>query len=403
MNDPTEKNSPFRVEPESVADINETPIDGSEHGVLDFWDQIVHLGLGEIALRIGAGLASIVLILVVVWVMNSFYLKGTVKSPKNAVVAATDPTPTPVIRPPMFEPPDQAANMRGILREVQLHTTLPSRPRFEITTYVVVEGDNIYDVAERFSLNPSSIIWSNPVELYDAKLIRPGLEIDIPPENGVIYEWHEGDGLNGVAEYFKVTPEDIVNWPGNHLTLESVGDFSNPNIEPGTMIFVPGGKGQFINPMIENVPRTNPAVAKSMGPGFCGTIYDGAVGSNTFIWPAATHYISGFGYDPDINHLAIDIGGSLGVGIYAADHGVIVYAGWNNFGYGNLIVIDHGNGWQTYYAHLDSLNVYCGQSVVQGDLIGLMGTTGNSTGPHLHFEMRSDVYGKVNPLNFVSP
>ena len=64
-------------------------------------------------------------------------------------------------------------------------------------------------------------------------------------------------------------------------------------------------------------------------------------------------------------------------------------------------MIDHGNGWQTYYAHLSQINVICGQSVYQGDLIGLMGSTGRSTGPHLHFEMRSDVYGKVDPLNFL--
>ncbi|MHB8775757.1 MAG: LysM peptidoglycan-binding domain-containing M23 family metallopeptidase, partial [Bellilinea sp.] len=219
----------------------------------------------------------------------------------------------------------------------------------------------------------------------------------------VVYEWHEGDGLNGVAEFYQVTPETIIDWPGNNLTTEGVGDFSNPNIEPGTRIFVPGGIGQFVNWTMPGITRDNPASARTVGPGYCGTIYDGAMGSNTFIWPSATTYISGYGYDPDINHLAIDIGGSIGVGIYAADNGVIVYAGWSDFGYGYLIVIDHGTGWQTYYAHLNSLNVGCGQSVFQGDLIGLMGSTGNSTGPHLHFEMRSDLYGKVNPLNYVSP
>jgi murein DD-endopeptidase MepM/ murein hydrolase activator NlpD len=66
---------------------------------------------------------------------------------------------------------------------------------------------------------------------------------------------------------------------------------------------------------------------------------------------------------------------------------VIVYAGWNDWGYGNVIVIDHGNGWQTLYAHLSQIRVGCGQSVNKGDLIGNVGSTGNSSGPHLHFEM----------------
>ncbi len=80
---------------------------------------------------------------------------------------------------------------------------------------------------------------------------------------------------------------------------------------------------------------------------------------------------------------------------------MVVYAGWNNWGYGYVIVLDHGNGWQTLYAHLSAINVVCGQSVYQGDVIAAMGSTGNSTGPHLHFEIMHDDYGKVNPHNFL--
>jgi murein DD-endopeptidase MepM/ murein hydrolase activator NlpD len=87
--------------------------------------------------------------------------------------------------------------------------------------------------------------------------------------------------------------------------------------------------------------------------------------------------------------------------IYAADDGVVVYSGWNNYGYGYVIVIDHGNGWQTLYAHLDTINVGCGQAVFQGNTIGTMGVSGNSSGPHLHFEMRSDIWGRVNPVSYL--
>lgn len=403
MNEPSETKFPISDTPDNLDDSFNPEPDKPKASAFEVWDRIVHLGFSEIVLRIGAGLASIALILMVVWVMDTFYLKGEVRNPKTAAIAASDPTPTPVVKPPMFEPPEVSISNRGITREIELHTTLPDRPRFEMTTYIVQKGDTIYDIADRFSLNPSSLMWSNPAEIPNVQFLQPGQELDIPPVDGVVYEWHEGDGLNGVSEFFKVTPEDIINWPGNNLTVEGVGDFTNPNIEPGTMIFVPGGKGQFITWTMPGITRDNPAAAKTIGPGYCGTVYEGAIGTNTFVWPAATTYISGYTYDPDINHLAIDIGGSVGVGIYAADNGVIVYAGWNDFGYGYLIVIDHGTGWQTYYAHLSSLNVGCGQSVYQGDLIGLMGSTGRSTGPHLHFEMRSELFGKVNPLDFVSP
>lgn len=403
MSESSDEKFPIQDAPDNLNDeLNPQPA-RQRTSAIEIWDRIVHLGFSEIVLRIGAGIASIALILMVVWVMDTFYLKGEVRNPKTAAIAASDPTPTPVVSPPMFEPPENTISDRGITREVELHTTLPDRPRFEMTTYVVQKGDTIYDIAERFGLNASSLMWSNPQEIPDVLYLQPGQELDIPPVDGVVYEWHEGDGLNGVAEFFKVKPEDIIDWPGNNLTVEGVGDFADPNIEPGTMVFVPGGKGQFITWTMPGITRDNPAAAKTVGPGYCGTVYEGAVGTNTFVWPAATTYISGYTYDPDINHLAIDIGGSIGVGIYAADNGVIVYAGWNDFGYGNLIVIDHGTGWQTYYAHLSSINVGCGQSVYQGDQIGLMGSTGRSTGPHLHFEMRSDIYGKVNPLNFVSP
>ncbi len=95
------------------------------------------------------------------------------------------------------------------------------------------------------------------------------------------------------------------------------------------------------------------------------------------------------------------IGSGPILGLVPTRSGVVVYAGWNDWGYGYVIVLDHGNGWQTLYAHLSTVNVVCGQSVYQGDVIGAMGSTGNSTGAHLHFEIMHDEYGKVNPHNFL--
>jgi murein DD-endopeptidase MepM/ murein hydrolase activator NlpD len=130
-------------------------------------------------------------------------------------------------------------------------------------------------------------------------------------------------------------------------------------------------------------------------------ITDGAVGGGTFIWPSAHNFLSGYDFSPSTNHYGIDIDGDLGDAMWASDGGVIVYAGWNNFGYGYMVVIDHGNGWQTLYAHMSAIGVACGQSVFQGTPIGSIGSTGKSSGPHIHFEMLHDTYGKVNPWDFL--
>ena len=108
-----------------------------------------------------------------------------------------------------------------------------------------------------------------------------------------------------------------------------------------------------------------------------------------FIFPTVEHWLSGTDYRPDVGHYGVDFAGAQGNAIYAADAGVVVYSGWNTWGYGNLVIIDHGNGWQSLYAHMvNTPSVTCGQGGGQGDVIGLVGMTGGtSTGPHLHFEV----------------
>ena len=165
---------------------------------------------------------------------------------------------------------------------------------------------------------------------------------------------------------------------------------------------MPGGTRGFVTWSAPRISRSDPAVAKILGPGYCGVVVDGAVGNGTFVWPTTARYISGYHYSPETNHYAIDIGGTLGNAVYASDNGVVVYSGWNNYGYGNMVVIDHGGGWQTLYAHLlGDLLPACGSSVYQGDMIAHLGSTGNSSGPHLHFEMLSETYGKVDPTLFL--
>ncbi len=368
---------------------------------LDLWENLVRLGLGETALRVGTGIGSLVLVLIVVWVMGDFYLKGSLNR-QEAAQAAPLPTAEAGLEAPELLQSGYGAYQGGVTRLAQLHTLLPARPRFEMTTYTVQKGDTIFAIAEKFNLGPSTILWGNYNTLADdPHRLRPGQTLNILPVDGVLYEWHAGDGLNGVAKFFGVNPEDIINWPGNKLTAESLGDPAAPNIAVGTPLIIPGGHREFVTWSAPRITRQNPAVAAVLGPGFCGKVTDGPVGIGAFIWPTVEKWISGYDYSPATNHYGIDIAGQTGNAIYAVDNGVVVYAGWNDWGYGNVVVIDHGNGWQSLYAHLSAYSVSCGGYVYQGNLIGAMGSTGNSSGPHLHFELRSDQYNRVNPWDFL--
>jgi hypothetical protein len=401
----------------------EPPPPAQPGGLTRLWESLVRMGLGEPILKIGTGAASVALFLLVVWVMEAHYLKVPGEQPIPDLLAETLQTASPApdlpewpiqvnasmlagaggpVDPASSQPAAAVYSLEGIPRLAEVHTILPARPRFDVVPYTVVAGDTIFGIAGRFNLNPETVLWGNYYTLYDnPHLLQPGMELNILPVDGVYHKWSAGEGLNGVAEYYGVQPADIVSWPGNHLNLAEVGSFAAPNIEPGTMLVVPGGRREFTSWITPRITRTNPKTAISVGPGYCEAVPDGVVGGGTFLWPAPTHYLSGYDYSPSTNHFGIDIAGETGDPIYASDHGIVVYSGWNNHGYGNVIVIDHGNGWQTVYAHLDQVGSPCGASVYQGTVIGAMGSTGNSSGSHLHFEMYSDQYGKANPWDYV--
>jgi len=370
---------------------------------LIIWEGITQAGLAETALRLGTHALLLALILIVAWGMRQFYRTSLVETqPREAALAAPLPTPTATPLPARLPPHQAAAQaVSGVPRRVLLHTTLPSLPRSEVGKYPVVKGDTVFGIAEKFGLSPETILWGNYFTLRDdPHNLKEGQELNILPVDGTYYEWQAGDGLNGVANFFGVTPEDIISYPGNNLNPDELGDYANPNIEPGTWLIIPGGRREFITWSAPAIPRDNPSVASVLGPGACGQIADGPIGAGVFIWPSNNHFLSGFDYSPATNHPGIDIDGETGDAVYAVDNGVVVYAGWNNWGYGYMVVINHGNGWQTLYAHLSAYNVACGQNVWQTNVIGAIGSTGNSTGSHLHFEMMYNGT-KVNPWNYL--
>ena len=281
-----------------------------------------------------------------------------------------------------------------ITRTINLRTHIPSRPRQEVITYTVRSGDTLFGISEKYGITPETILWSNAILKDDPHLLRPDQELLISPVTGVVRVVHEGDTVDGLASVYRADAEDIINWPGNQL------DPDNPALIEDSVIVVPGGERDFVQWTVPRIARAkrNP-LPMSAGPGACtGGYQGGAVGSGSFIWPASNRYLSGYNYSG--YHPAIDIAAGLGAPIYASDSGVVVFAGWSNWGYGYMVVVDHGNGWQTLYSHLSQWNVNCGQSVYQGNVLGLSGSTGNSTGPHLHFEINYQGT-RVNPWNYL--
>ncbi len=353
----------------------------------------------QLILRIGVFAVLFAVIVLMVWGIGSLITNGFAASPEPTVV----PTETAVALPegvatPVFSTDGQSG---GVVRLPEVHVTSMPTPedRDVVTTYVVELGDTIFGIGEKFGLKPETVLWSNRYILGDTPDgLTVGLELFILPVDGVYHQWSEGEGLNGVSEFYGVEPDAIVNYPGNNLNPETIGNYANPNITPGTMLIVPGGTRPTVTWV---VARDAPASGNSyLGPGACGGIIYGNVGTGSFTWPTTATWLSGYDYTPP-THNGLDFDGDFGSPIYAADSGVIVYSGWSDRGYGNLIVIDHDGGWQTFYAHMmDGTLLPCGSNVQKGDLIASMGSTGNSTGPHLHFELRLEGY-PVNPWNFL--
>lgn len=317
---------------------------------------------------------------------------------RTGVVGAKRPADLAVVAPDLGEPPaivqlpvlDPTEVVHAVLREANSRTIVPTRPREDVVTYTVEAGDSVFGIAQNFNLEPESVLWANYEVLNDdPQMISIGQELYIPPTNGVLYKWKDGDTVDKVAGMFKASPEDMLLWPGNNI------DITNPVFTPEQLVMIPGGEREFRTWLVPTIPRGAAGVNPSIyGPGACDTSAGGAFGSGTFIYPAPNHVLSGNDYWG--GHLGLDFAAFTGDPIYATDSGLVVYSGPIGGGYGIMVMVDHGNGYQSLYAHLSGTNVRCGASVRQGTVIGRAGSTGNSTGPHLHFEIRY-LGGFINP------
>ena len=263
----------------------------------------------------------------------------------------------------------------AVFRQAQPHTIIPDRPRLETITYAVQAGDTVQSIANQFALEPTTIAWANPAIEDAPDLLRIGQEVIILPIDGVYHKVAEEDTLASIADQYQVEPDAIVSCIYNEL------EHTRSAIEPGTYLIVPGGEKPY-----------EPKVVTS----YAGAVPQGARGTGRFQWPVLGRITQDYWY----GHRAIDIGAPTGSAVLATDGGFISFAGWTDVGYGYLIVVDHANGFATYYAHLSNIYVMEGQAVDRGQVIGAVGNTGNSTGPHLHFEVRH--YGtQQNPRAYL--
>ncbi len=289
-------------------------------------------------------------------------------------VAPVTPTPDVVLNPTW---PDQVKPLEPayLLKSPLLHTEIPRRPRKEVVSYRVGGGDTILGIAFKFGISGETVLWANERVELSPDFLRIGQQLIIPPTTGVLHEVKSGDTVDALAKKYKVDAAAIMGFEYNFLTPPYT-------LMPGQKVMVPGGDKPY-----------QPKVVY----GYSGPVPENASkGSGNFVWPISGLVTQIFW----TGHRGIDISARPGNTVVAADGGYVVHVGRDNGGYGNHLMINHGNGYETLYAHLSVILVEPGQSVRRGQPIGLSGNSGHSTGPHLHFELRQ--YGvQRNPFNFL--
>lgn len=255
----------------------------------------------------------------------------------------------------------------------------PAVARQEPVIYKVQPGDNPYLIGQRFGLQPESIVWANPELEENPDLLSIDQQLVIPPTDGVLHTVEAGDSLTSIADDYGVAVADITAYTPNDLQESS-------SLVEGQWVMVPGGEKPLVQQQAASAPAAQWAPSLSD--------YGGATGS--FMWPVSGRLTQG----PHAYHMALDLANATGTPIAAADAGVVIFSGWDSTGYGYSVVIDHGNGFRTRYAHMSYYLVEAGQQVGKGDLIGKVGNTGRSTGSHLHFET---IYNGVrrNPYEYL--
>ncbi len=261
-------------------------------------------------------------------------------------------------------------------------TLISDANKGDITEYRVVEGDTVSSIALKFGVSIDTIMWQNNLKTVDA--IKVGQLLEILPITGVEHKVKRGETIYSIAKYYNVDAQNIIDYPFNTFTNDETY-----SLAAGQTLLVPDG----IKPS-EVIIDTLRYSVKSVAPAV-----PGVVGEGQFNWPTVGIISQKFSW----YHSGVDIANRSGPSVLAAASGTVITAGWNPGGYGNYVIIDHGNGYHTLYGHMvtGSIIVKVGQVVKQGQKIGQMGSTGRSTGTHLHFEIRKASGGFIDPLTML--
>jgi len=250
----------------------------------------------------------------------------------------------------------------------------------QISLYTVRDGDTLPGIAKMFGVSVNTILWAN--DLKKGATIHKDQVLTILPVSGVKYTVKKGDTLGSIAKQFKGDVNEIAVF--NNLE-------DGQSLSPGDELIIPNGEANSVTPTVSTSKAKTTGLIGSAGTSvnFNGGPVDSGALRRPIDGGVRTQGIHG--------HNAVDLGSPVGTPIHAAAGGVVLISknngGWNG-GYGNYVVISHPNGVQTLYAHMKSTTVSVGEHVAQGETIGYIGMTGDTSGPHVHFEVR----GGVNPF-----
>jgi len=259
--------------------------------------------------------------------------------------------------------------------EKSVTTIESSHQRGEILTYTVRDGDTVSSIAEKFGVSIDTIIWANDIK--SVTKIKTGQQLEVPPVSGIVHQVQQGETVYSIAKKYEANPQAIVDFPFNSFANDET--FA---LAVGQRLIIPGGVK----------PETRPAAPRPTTYLAQADVQTG--GEGNFIWPTSGQITQRYVW----YHRGLDIANKASPAIVASRGGRVTTVIYGRYGYGNHVVVDHGDGYQTLYAHMNKIYVQANNRVSVGQALGQMGSTGRSTGTHLHFEVIKNGV-KLNPLS----